>query len=180
MNRICALIILAITIAFFGVMGAGYYTNGFESAAPLYAITADGEVIDKNADFNAGKERELTVRVKTAGFKNYTTPEYTVHIVSVGEFEYTVDGTPYKWTAGEDLTNELLISQNGGEFTIAVLSFSEYLTLKYPESECTHDMAEKPFYSVVITSGNDEISFNLIKDISVDGVEVNPDEVIFS
>lgn len=178
--RVYALIVLAIFLAVLAVMGAGYYTNGFEAVSSLY-VKSGSEVYTGNADLTVTNDKEITIQVKSAGFKNYTTPEYTVQVVSVGDFEYTVNGTPYKWTAGEDLSEQFLISQNGGNVTFAALTFDEYLGYIYPNAECSHDMAGKPFYSVNITSDKRTVALNVIaikETIPAEGIEIVPDEVI--
>lgn len=175
--RAYALIVLAILIAVLAVIGAGYYTNGFEAVSSLY-VKSGSEVYTDNAELLVKNDKEITIQVKSAGFKNYTTPEYTVQILSVGDFEYTVDGTPYKWTAGEDLTDEFLINQNGGSVTFAALTFDEYLGYIYPNAECSHDMADKPFYSVNITSGKRTVALNVTKEVLAEGIEIVPGEVV--
>ena len=127
--------------------------------------------------FNYNDKIETTGKItEIGGYRNSNgNIEQEVYV------EYTVDGTPYKWTAGEDLSEQFLIAQNGGNVTFAALTFDEYLGYIYPNAKCSHDMAGKPFYSVNITSGKRTVALNVIaikETIPAEGIEIVPDEVI--
>lgn len=114
------LIISAVIIIASGaVIGAGIYTNGFESIRTRY-VKVDGKEIKKNGSVRLKQNGENIFVLDGAGFKAVDWGEYSVKIETNADYGlgFELAGKPYQY-AGIEVTEYLTVRLKEGYFTLS-------------------------------------------------------------
>ena len=199
-NRISrAITYIVVVLLLLGIVGAGAYLltkpNG------IY-LRYDGKIVtDKTSGIVIPYKATATFKIENSeDWGAYSVTDCTVTIVpnvdSAHDFDFTVDGdsSPSSFSGEKDFTaaftdnydgNGLMISADG-DFTIrySARTVSEMLkTVNGKEITIENDyyLSAYPYVAIQVVSpdGRQKLTVPLLLYISVDGVTINPNEVIF-
>ncbi len=166
--------VLLIFVLIFGVLG--FFTNGFTSDFKTFYVEHNGEKIlnDKeNYMFSTGNGYRFDVKYTFGFMQKSQKLGYHVKVVpntaKDADFDFTVDGNTYAYSAEKDLSNGFEIEQADDYFILtAAKDMLGIIQSIYPDKEITlPQLFPQISYFTLIISSEDygaeiRISFNLI------------------
>ena len=166
--------VLLIFVLIFGVLG--FFTNGFTSDFKTFYVENNGEKIlnDKeNYTISTGSDYRFDVKYTFGFMQKSQKLGYHVKVVpntaKDTDFDITVDGNTYVYSAEKDLTNGFEVEQADDYFILtAAKDMLGVLQAVYPDKEITLPQLSPqiPYFTLVISSedygAEIRISFNLI------------------
>ena len=164
------------------------FTNGFNEELKTFYVTVDGcEVFSYAKGYMADRESGLTVKVKyTFGVPSTTDRRYSVTITAnydkENNFDFTVDGRPYTFGAGEDYTAGFDIISGKDYFILKPKGYiNDILQAVYPNKTIS-DCANKEFddmFTLTVYSYNGESSVTVLFTIkhTITGISLDKEEV---
>ena len=178
------LLILVGCIGFFA-----YFTNGFTGDLKTFYAECDGQkIMSSSSGFILKSDEPLDVAVNyTFGFFSKEISGYSVTVVPVQDFDFTVDGEVYSFAAEEDFTDCFNIEEQESSFTIAPKgTLKMMLEMKYPDKEISFNLRDVDFQSemfkVIITAedGTAEVyMLCLLDDSGIFGVYLDQEVIVF-
>ena len=168
----------------------------------IYLRYGDKIVTEKTGGIVIPRAEEITLAIKNDdGFGTYSVTDCVVTIVpnvdKAHDFDFTVDENekPLAYSAVKDLsaafTNDydgksIKVSSDGTfKLKTSVSSVSDLLKIAYPEKNITVEtdefLSQYPYVALKIVSpdGKQTLTVPVLLYIAVDGVTLNPNEVIF-
>ena len=178
------IVLIIITATVCGIaIGAGVYSNGFESVRTRYLL-ADGAVIKKNGTVKLA-ESDISFKLTGAGFKAVDWGDYTVTITANPQacVKYEVDGEAYELEA-TDLTQAFAIEKQSDGFTLSVGSYALESVLKIvygADVHITDYVKGVAPYKVTVTAENGKKAEFYLNygETPPDNVKLDPWQIIF-
>lgn len=132
-----------------------WYTNGWESVSPFYTKQS-GVVTESELTLTGGNI--AAIEVCSAGFKKSVTG-YTVQIMpdTDNDFDYTVNGLRYRFSAAGDLSEAFKVKLYDGYFTFTPYTPKNLINGIYSNAEIEildKLSTDKSYYKIVITSAD--------------------------
>ena len=176
-NRISrAITFIVVVLLLLGIVGVCIHL--FNRPNGIYLRYGDTVITDKTSGITVPQGESITLRIDNSeDWGAYSVTDCTVTIVpnvdSAHDFDFTVDGDSSSFSGEKDFTakysartvSEMLKIVKGEEITLE----SDYALSAYPYVAI----------QVVSPDGKQKVTVPLLLYISVDGVTVAPDEVIF-
>ena len=199
-NRISRIITyIVVVLMLLGIVGV--CINLFNRPNGIYLRYGDTVITSKTGGITVPQGEAITLRIENSeDWGSYSVTDCTVTIVpnvdSAHDFDFTVEGdsSPSSFSGEKDFTaaftdnydgNGLMISADG-DFTIrySARTVSEMLkTVNGKEITIENDyyLSSYPYVAIQVVSpdGKQTLTVPLLLYISVDGVTMNPNEVIF-
>lgn len=180
--KVFFIIVLVLVLAAAGVGAAYYFTDGFGTKRPDFLIRSGGETYTKNTEgvkLNTGKVFEVQDLTGSG--------DYTVTIAAKGtaenDFEFQIgEETGYRWKDqnGKDYTEGFQISKTETGFKVEYIDLTQIITtVKGTTSAVLSESAGGDLFALTVKSGSNEFTLGFRLYYVVDGIEVDPPEIIF-
>ncbi len=197
-NRISrAITFIVVVLLLLGIVGVCIHL--FNRPNGIYLRYGDTVITDKTSGITVPQGESITLRIDNSeDWGAYSVTDCTVTIVpnvdSAHDFDFTVDGDSSSFSGEKDFTAAFTDDYNGkglmisadGDFTIkySARTVSEMLKIVKGEEitlESDYALSAYPYVAIQVVSpdGKQKVTVPLLLYISVDGVTVAPDEVIF-
>ena len=197
-NRISrAITFIVVVLLLLGIVGVCIHL--FNRPNGIYLRYGDTVITDKTSGITVPQGESITLRIDNSeDWGAYSVTDCTVTIVpnvdSAHDFDFTVDGDSSSFSGEKDFTAAFTDDYNGkglmisadGDFTIkySARTVSEMLKIVKGEEitlESDYALSAYPYVAIQVVSpdGKQKVTDPLLLYISVDGVTVAPDEVIF-
>lgn len=181
-NKLAWIAAFVLALIATAILLLGWYSNNFESFAPLY-LKYGGAVVRGD---RLPTDEQTVYEVKSAGFDK-SPINFTVSVQANADFSYVADGRYYRFARTGDLTGAFAIekSENGFSFGTASFDLQTILARHHGADEIT--LGELPknvdFYLVSVQGNGKSLSFflNVKNYVIVPGssIIIEPDRVIF-
>lgn len=180
--KVFFIIVLVLVLAAAGVGAAYYFTDGFGTKRPDFLIRSGGETYTKNTEgvkLNTGKVFEVQDLTGNG--------DYTVTIAAKGtaenDFEFRLgEESGYRWKDqnGKDYTEGFQISKTETGFKVEYIDLTQIITtVKGTTSAVLSESAGGDLFALTVKSGSNELTLGFRLYYVVDGIEVDPPEIIF-
>lgn len=178
--KLILLIILVAAILAGGSFGIWYLlTHGNEIKSTAMIVTHNGTAYTRSANG--------LVLTTNDEFKVVTTSEdasYSVRIyakATENDFTFKLGEEPYKWSNmdGRDFTSGFTINPTEGGFTVSFTTIGEIISAVQGADITLTGEAEGELFTLVITSGDAEISLGFSLYVAVTGIGFDTDRVVF-
>lgn len=110
--------------------------------------------------------------------------DYTVKVLPIGNFDFTVDGNTFAWSQEEDITDYFTVKKFDNYFTMVIPgNVYDVLSLIYPSSEIVVSELDQAldYYKLEVTShdGKSILSISFVQYTNLTGVILNVDNLEF-
>ena len=184
------IVYVLILLILVGVVGFfAYFTNGFTGDLKTFYVECDGhKVMSSTSGFILKSDTPLDVSVHyTFGFFNKEISGYSVTVLPIQDFDFTVNGETYSFAAEGDFTECFNIEKQESSFTIAPKgTLRNMLELKHPESEVDYNIPDVDFeselFKVIVTAEDGSAFVELLcilDDTGIIGVFLDQEVIVF-
>ena len=185
---ITAIILVLIVV---GIVGLVYsLTNGFNEEFKTFLVEHDGERIlasDSETYLECDKEHTFDVRY-IFDDPNGEAREYGVKVIANTDvdFDFTVDDKQYTWKAMGDISSAFGLVKHESSFTLTIpedCTAQKVLETLYPgkkvDAPSDREISSLYLYTLVVSSYNGAVTYNIDFCIRGEEIEIVPDHVIF-
>jgi len=169
-------LILLIVVGCIGFFA--YFTNGFTGdLKTFYVECGDQKIMSSSSGFVLTNAKPLEVSVHyTFGFVNKDISGYSVQVLPIQDFDFTVDGQVYSFGAEDDFSECFTIEKKESSFTIAPKGgLKQILKIKYPDKEIEYNLLdidfEKELFKVIITAEDGTAQVEMLCVLDDSGIE---------
>lgn len=176
------ILIIALILSVIGFLA--YFSSGFSDDFKSFYLRYEGKLIMQNkSDFLLKPLREYKFyTVYTLGFLTKQKPKYTVKVKPAAgvNFEYTVDGDFYIFSALTDLTAYFDIKAEEDYFTVSSsVDLPSLFNKIYPDKTVVlPDFEDKDYFALIVASGKESITINFSMSIFVKQITIDKEYII--
>lgn len=165
------LALLLIVVALVGFFA--FFTNDFTDEFKTFYVENNGQILSDNNEIAIPCGEDIRFDCKyTFGFlSKKETKGFNVKVIpnitDETDFDFTVDGQPYSYSGEKDLSGLFNITKNDNAFSINIpkgTTMQSLLSSIYSDKVVIVPdtvIMNKPYFSIVISSYNDKVSYNI-------------------
>ncbi len=176
------ILVLVLILSVIGFLA--YFSKGFTDDFKTFYLRYDNRIIMQNETgflIEPSKEYKF-YPVYTLGFATKEKPNYEVKIKPKQgvDFEYTVNGDKYLFSAISDLTPFFGVEKTEGYFTVYFNTdlVGLFAQIYNGKTVITPDFENKDYFSLIVTSGKEQIIIDFCTDIWVTDITIDKDNII--